>query len=510
MKKMMQLPLINSVPSGLNQTVLALSISLLLSACAVGPDFKAPVQPAKSDTAAYTSTPTATQTVSADNVAGAAQKINVGQDIPAQWWTIFHSSELDQLIRSALEQSPNLASAQAALRQAQENYNAQYGNTIFPSVNGTLGASRNQASAVSTGVPGGQLYTLYNASVNVSYTIDLFGANKRALEGAQAAVDYQHFQVEAVYLTLTSNLVTTAVREASLREQIKATQEILDYQTQQLTVIERQLAIGAIPKASALAQRNLVAQTRASLPALEKSLEQTRNQLAVYAGRLPSDAGLPEFKLESLQLPQDLPLSSPSALVRQRPDIRANEALLHQASAEVGVATAAQYPQINLTASYGSAATKASQLFSKDWNLWNIGAGITQPIFNAGALSAKKRAAVAAYDQADAQYRSTVLSAFQSVADSLQALEFDAKTLKQQVEVESTAKQTLELTTQQYKLGAVSSLALLDAKRTYQSAKIALIQAQAARYADTAALFQSLGGGWWNRPELKDISVKNE
>ena len=279
---------------------------------------------------------------------------------------------------------------------------------------------------------------------------------------------------------------------------------------QQLQVIERQLKLGAIPKASALAQRTLVAQTRASLPALEKLLQKTRNQLAVYAGRLPSESDLPMFNLDSLSFPQELPLSLPSKLVRQRPDIRANEALLHQASALVGVATAAQYPQITLSASYGSASYTESNLFGKEWSLWNLAGGITQPIFNAGALSAKKRAAVAAYDQIDAQYRATVLSAFQSVADSLQALEFDAKTLKQQVAVEAAAKQTLDLTTQQYKLGGVSSLALLDAKRTYQSAKIALVQAQAARYADSAALFQALGGGWWNKAELADISsIKN-
>ena len=211
-----------------------------------------------------------------------------------------------------------------------------------------------------------------------------------------------------------------------------------------------------------------------------------------------------------MQLPTELPVSVPAALVRQRPDIRAHEALLHQASAQVGVATANQLPKLSLTASYGATSPKASGLSNKEWSFWNLGAGVVQPLFDAGALSAQKRAAVAAYDQADAQYRSAVLSAFQNVADSLQALDQDAKTLKQQVEVEEVAKQTLDMTTQQFQLGAVNSLALLDAKRSYQSARIALVQAQAARYADTAALFLALGGGWWNRPELKDISVKSE
>ncbi len=506
MNKKMKFPL---------KSVLSLSIAVALSGCALGPDFKAPDAPAQTKTNSteaysYTATPLAKQTEASEGHAGVAQKLVVAQDIPAQWWQVFHSEELDALIRSALTQSPDLASAQAALRQAKENYAAFSDNALFPNVSATGGVARERASAVSTGIPGGELFTLYNASVNVSYTLDVFGANKRAIESMQATVDYQRFQTEAAYLTLTSNLVTSAIQEASLRAQIQATEEILDFQSKQLEVIDRQLAVGAINKASELAQRTLVAQTRASLPGLEKVLQQTRNQLAVYAGRLPSDPGLPEFHLESLQLPEELPVSIPSALVRQRPDIRANEALLHQASANVGVATANQYPQFSLTGSYGGASPYAREIAQKQWSLWSLGAGITQPIFDAGALSAKKRAAIAAYDQANAQYRSVVISAFQSVADSLQALDYDAKTLKQQVEVEQAAKQTLELTTQQYKLGAVSSLALLDAKRTYQSARINLVQAQAARYADTAALFQSLGGGWWNRPELKDISVKNE
>jgi NodT family efflux transporter outer membrane factor (OMF) lipoprotein len=488
---------------------IGLAISVTLNGCALGPDFKAPVAPA-ADNASYTSKALVSPTESSAGSAGVAQKLVVGQDIPAQWWQVFHSEELDALIRSALTQSPDLASAQAALRQAKENYTAFSGNALYPNVTANLGIDRELASAVTTNVPNGELFTLYNASVNVSYTLDLFGANRRELESMQAMVDYQRFQIEATYLTLTSNLVTTAIKEASLRAQIKATEDILEYQTKQLDVFERQFAVGAITKASLLSQRTLVAQTRASLPGLEKSLQQTRNQLAVYAGRLPNDQTLPEFHLDSLQLPDELPVSIPSALVRQRPDVRANEALLHQASALIGVATANQFPQLSLTASYGSSSPTSGGLGQKQWSFWSLAGNITQPIFDAGALSAKKRAAIAAYDQANAQYRSTVITAFQSVADSLQALEQDAKTLKQQVEVETAAKQTLDLTTAQYKLGGVSSLALLDAKRTYETARISLVQAQAARYADTAALFQSLGGGWWNRPELKDISIQTE
>jgi NodT family efflux transporter outer membrane factor (OMF) lipoprotein len=509
----MKFPLKTLLRGANGKVILGISISLALSSCALGPDFKAPPAPSQTTTTppeaySYTATPLDKQTEASAGKAGVAQKLVAGADIPAQWWEVFHSPELDGLIRSALTQSPDLASAQAALRQAKENYTAFSGNALYPNVTANLGVDRELASAVSTFTPGGELFTLYNASVNVSYTLDLFGANKRELESMQATVEYQRFQTEAAYLTLTSNLVTTAIKEASLRAQIQATQEILEFQTKQLEVFERQFTIGAITKASLLSQRTLLAQTRASLPGLDKSLQQTRNQLAVYAGRLPSDPGLPEFHMESLQLPEELPVSIPSVLVRQRPDVRANESLLHSASAQVGVATANQFPQIALTASYGASTPYQNQLTQKQWSFWSLAGNITQPIFDAGALSAKKRASIAAYDQADAQYRSTVLTAFQNVADSLQALESDAKTLKQQAEVEDAARQTLDLTTEQYKLGGVSSLALLDAKRTYQTARINLVQAQAARYADTAALFQSLGGGWWNRPELKDISVK--
>ncbi|MFZ6863235.1 efflux transporter outer membrane subunit [Undibacterium sp. Ji67W] len=483
-----------------------LACSLFISGCAVGPNFNAPAAPVSSDQYSYTGKAKVTETVKANTFAGQSQRLSSGHEIPAAWWEVFHSEALDKLIRESLNHSPTLASAQAALRQAQENYNSQADSVLYPSVTGNLGAQRQHASAVSTNVPGGKVLNLYNASVNVSYSVDVFGANKRGLESVQAGVDYQRYQLEATYLTLTANVVTTAIREASLRSQLQATQEILEAQTSQLNVIEKQFTVGAIPKASLLAQRNLVAQTRASIPALQKSVDQTRNQLAVLAGKLPGDADLPEFSLDNLQLPQELPVSVPSALVRQRPDILAVESLLHQASAQVGVATANQYPQFSLTGSYGYSSTESSKLFNNSMSFWSVGGGLVAPIFNAGALSAKRRASEAAYDQAAAQYRSTVLSAFQNVADTLRALELDAQTLKQQAEVEALAKDTLELTMKQYKLGGVSSLTLLDAKRTYQSARINLVQAQANRYADTAALFQAMGGGWWNRPELVDIS----
>ncbi|MBV8247788.1 MAG: efflux transporter outer membrane subunit [Comamonas sp.] len=483
---------------------LGLAAALLLGGCAVGPDFTSPELPAAATGNAYTPTPVVQETVSAPGIGGAAQRLLTGQDIPAQWWSLFHSDALDQLIRAALAQSPNLTAARAALRQAQETLNAQTGALKYPNVGLQLGAQRERANTyTSAGVAD---FNLYNASVNVSYTLDLFGGNRRALEGLAAAVDYQRFQVEASYLALTSNLVTTAIREASLRAQLQATREVLALQEKQLSVVNVQFNAGAVARSAVLTQRTQVTQTRATVPPLEKALAQTRHQLSVYAGKPPSELGLPEFELDSLQLPQELPLSLPSSLVRQRPDIRASEALLHEASAQIGVATAAQYPQLNLSASYGTGAFKTSQLFTAASTLWSLAAGLTQPIFNGGALSAKKRAAVAAYDQAQAQYQATVLGAFQNVADALRAIESDAQALSTQAQAEALAREALALTNEQYKLGAVSYLQLLDAQRTYQQTRIGLVQAQAARYADTAALFQALGGGWWNAPALADTS----
>lgn len=484
----------------------ALAVSLLLAGCAVGPDFKQPDPPAGANGTSYTAKPLPQETASAKGLAGDAQHFVSGQDIPADWWTIFHSDALNQLVHAAFEHNPSMVSAQAALREAQENLKAETGSLMYPSVSAQLGAQREHASAVTTFTPGGEVFNVYTGQLNVSYTLDVFGASRRELEGLRATVDYQQYQLDATYITLSSNVVVAAIQQASLRAQLKATQEVLASQEKELKVIERQFQVGAIPRTNLLTQRNQVAQTRAAIPALEKGVAQSEHLLSVLIGKLPSEGGLPEFDLSSLQLPQELPVSLPSNLVRQRPDIRASEALLHEASAQVGVATANQYPQISLTGSYGAQAFKTNQLFKSSALAWSLGGGLTAPIFNGGALSAKRRAAEAAYDQAKAQYQSTVLSAFQNVADTLRALDSDASTLKAQVEVESLARESMDLSHEQYRLGGISYLILLDAERNYQQAHVALVQAQAARYSDTAALFQALGGGWWNRPELADAT----
>ena len=480
-------------------TTLGLSLALALAGCAaVGPDFKPPDLPAAAQGADYTATPLPARTAQAPVEGGVAQQWVAGADIPAQWWSVFQSTALDALIREALARSPTLAAAQATLRQAQEGLAAQQGKLALPSVDAQLGAQRERASAVQTQKAGGQLLTLFNAQVNVSYNVDLFGGVRRQLEGAQAQVDAQRLQLEATQLMLTGNLVTTAIREAGLRAQIKAAREVLQAQQDQLDILQKQFDTGATAQSAVLAQQAQVAQTQATLPALDKALAQTRHQLAVYAGRLPSEPGLPEFALADLTLPPSLPLSLPSELARQRPDVRAAEALLHQASAQVGVATANLYPQIQLSASLGSTALTVGDLFKGPWAFWSLAGGLVQPLFHGDALQAQRRAAFAGFDAAAAQYQGTLLVAFQNVADALRALQFDADTLAAQAQAETAARQSLQISTAQYQNGAVSYVQLLSAQQTWLQTHTALAQAQAARYADTAALFQALGGGWWN------------
>ena len=332
------------------------------------------------------------------------------------------------------------------------------------------------------------------------------GQVKEAIEHLEAAArlspqaDYVHYQLQAAYLALTANIVTAAVKEASLRAQIEATERIASDEADQLGVLGQQFDLGGVSRTAVLAQQTLLAQTRATLPPLRQSLDQVRHQLAVLAGMLPSDPTLPEFRLDMFSLPETLPVSLPSALVRQRPDILAADAVLHQASAQIGVATAALYPQITLSASYGAEALAPSQVFKPGSTIWSLGAGLLQPVFHGGQLSAQKRAAEAAYEQAGAQYRETVLLAFQNVADSLRALDHDATGLRAQTDAWRAASDSLDLTRGQYRVGGVSYLSLLDAQRQYQQTVTSLAQAQASRYADTAALFQALGGGWWNAP----------
>lgn len=490
----------------LKTSLVLTALSINLTGCMVGPDFHTPTAP---QTKTYTEKPLPTKTVNtpAAGVAGKAQSFVTSQDIPAQWWYLFHSPALNELVTVGLTNSPNLAAAEAALRQAQENLYAQIGSTLLPTVNAQLSGAREKTSNASLGTTTAPtIFNLYNASVAVSYTLDVFGGSRRQIEASAAQVDYQHFQLEAAHLTLTSNIVTTAITIASLQEQITATQELIRAQADQLAIVAKQLHLGGASESDVLTQQTQLAQTQATLPPLEQKFVQSRDALAVLVGAFPSESQLPAFNLEKLCLPTKLPVSLPSLLVQQRPDIRASEALLHAASAQVGVATANLFPNITLTGNYGWDSTIASNLFSPVNNVWNLGGQLLQPVFHGGALRAQRRAAIAGYDQALAQYQQTVLQAFQNVADTLRALDNDAKTLQAQQLAETSAHEALVITEKQYRLGGVSYLSLLNAQRQYQQTRISRIQAQAARFTDTAALFQALGGGWWNENNGKQSS----
>ena len=470
-----------------------------LSACAVGPDFHPPKAPGG---AGYVPEKVAPRTASAGVPGGGSQRFEIGSDIPGAWWKLFHSSELNSLIAEALRANPSLEAAQAALRQAKENLYAQQGH-LLPSLDANGSATREQFSPAQFGQPGApSIFNLFQATVNVSYSPDIFGGQRRQIEASAALAEYQRFELEATFLTLTANVVTAAVQEASLRGQIEATREIIKAEGDQLQVVRQRLEVGATARSDVLTQESELASTQATLPPLQKQLEQQRHVLLALIGRFPNQSHGRQLRLTSLHLPTSLPVSVPTQLVEQRPDVRAAQAQLHQASALIGVAVANRLPQFTLTADYGTAALTTAALFSPATAIWSVAAGTTAPIFHGFTLLHQQRAAEAAYDMAQAQYRSTVLGAFQNVADVLRALQLDAATLKAQQRAVRAASDTLDLSRSQYALGAITYVTLLNAQRSYQQARLALVQAQAARFADTAALFQALGGGWWNRNDV--------
>jgi len=472
-------------------------ILLTLAGCAVGPNFSTPPAPAVD---AYRKDALPQATASASVPTGDAQRFLEGADVPEQWWTQFASDELNRRVGQALAHSPSVASAQAALRQAQENANAARG-ALFPSVDAKAGATRGNLNqfngAPTTGaVAGASTFTVYNVGVNVGYTLDLFGGVRRTVEAQSALADAQRFQLEGTYLSLAANVATASFREASLREQIHATEQIIaDYKTE-LDLVEKQNEIGSKSMSDVLVLRTQVATVQANLPPLRQALAQTQTQLAVYLGQFPSTAELSAVNLDALALPHDIPVSLPSTLTRQRPDVRAAEAQLHTATADVGIATANLFPQITLSGSLGSIALQTGDLFGGGTKAWSLGANLVAPLFHGGTLRAQQRAAEAGLDKAAADYQNTVLTAFQNVADSLRALELDADSLQAQATAEKSAGSSLELVRFQYRNGAASYLQVLDATRQFQQARISLIQARAARLADTAALYAALGGGW--------------
>jgi NodT family efflux transporter outer membrane factor (OMF) lipoprotein len=481
--------------------VAALGAPLLTAGCVVGPNF---VPPAAPQVSGYSAKPRAATAATPGVSGGESQHLVAGADIPADWWTLFHSQRLNALIADALANNADLKAAQAAIQVAHETTRAQHG-AYLPQVGAGLSVTRQKdPSATLAPVPSNNssLYTLATPQLSISYVPDVFGLNKRTVEAAAAQEQASRYEMIATDITLAANVVQAAVQEASLEDQIAATDELIAVNRQILDLLQYQKAKGYAAGTDIAAQQAQLAQVAASLPPLLKQRDQENNLLAVLTGRYPGQLATQKLGLASFTLPSSLPLSLPSVLVEQRPDVLQAEANLHAASAEVGIATANRLPNIELTANAGSNALAIGQIFGAGTGFWNIGASLLAPIFDGGKLLHEQRAARAAYRQSAEQYRGTVLTAFQNVADTLAAIDHDAETLKSTAAAAGAAKASLDLTHVQYKDGYAAYLSVLNAEQAYQQARIALIQAQADRFTDTAALYQALGGGWWHRPDL--------
>jgi NodT family efflux transporter outer membrane factor (OMF) lipoprotein len=472
-----------------------------LGGCAVGPDFHRPAAP---QTDRYTAQPTSqvvegasTPGASPPTGAAAEQRFVPGANAGADWWRGFGSEAVNALIAQALKANPSLQAAEATLRQARENVAAQRG-AYYPSVQGSASASKNRdavqilSPTLSSGAP---TYSLYTPQLSVAFIPDLFGANRRQVESLRALADASRYQYDAAYLTLIANVLSTAIQEAGLRAQVEATEQVIALERESLDVGRRELDLGAIAEADVLAQDAALAQIEATLPPLRKSLDQQHDLLAVLTGQLPGNAPISQVKLDELTLPTTIPVGVPSQLVDRRPDVRAAEEQLHAATATVGVAIANMLPQITLSGAIGNVATQSSQIFNSLSEFWTVGATLSQTLFQGGTLYHRERAARAGLDIAGAQYRQAVLTAFQDVADALRALAADGDAVRTEDRAYATSQASLAIVKQQYDLGAVSYLSLLNAEQTYQQAVIGRAQAQTNRYADTAALYLALGGG---------------
>ena len=480
----------------MNAHAAVLASALTLASCAVGPNYH---RPALSPSAAVVAP---TDGALAPN---ASPRLVAGADVSGQWWRVFHSPQLDALVAQALKNNPTLEAAKASLRSAQELVRAQRA-AYYPSVEASIAPSRQQVAGILSSplANNSLLYTLTTSQVSVSYAPDLFGANRRAVENLVAQADAQRFELEAARLTIASNVASAAIQDALLRDQIDATGQIIADQQKILASFQRQYQLGQASKADLAAQEALLAQAQATMPPLEKQFQINRDLISALVGRTPGEALDAKFDLASLSLPDTLPLSLPARLVEQRPDVSIAEAQLHGASAQVGVAAAARWPNLVIAANAGSSPLDLGISTSSAATFWNIAGTLTQPVFDAGALRHKERAARAAYDQAAAQYQATVVGAFQNTADVLHALSTDADAQTSAEHAERASSDSLEITTRQLALGDINRLAVLAAEQARAQTRLALLAARANRYSDVVALFQALGGGWWNRDGAVD------
>ncbi len=483
----------------LDRPALIFPCLLVLAGCAMGPDFHRPaLRPLTGYTEAGLPAPTGSRAVAG----GDRQRFVSGRDIPGEWWQLFRSPVITELVRTALRQNPTVEAAQASLRQAREQRLQQLG-TLFPSVAGSVSRAREELPVAYEGFQSpAELFSDYGAQLNLSYTLDVWGGLRRAVEQAAARVEFQRFELEAVDLALAAGVATSAIQAASLSGQIRVQLELIGFESRQLETVRRQFELGGATGTDVATQEAQVATARTVLVPLQTQLAQTRDQLAAYLGRAPSELRIPSLELDDITLPGTLPVSLPAALLDQRPDIRQAEATLHAQSAALGVAIAQRLPNVTLSASVGSSAADIHQLFSPGNGLWSLVNQAVQPVFDAGQLLHAQRAQRAALDSAAASWRNTVVLALQNVADVLVALQNDEAALEASLDEQRAAERSLGLASLQYKLGGVSYLSVLTAQQSTQNAILSLLRARAARYTDTIALYQALGGGWWHREDV--------
>jgi NodT family efflux transporter outer membrane factor (OMF) lipoprotein len=475
-------------------------LGMAVAGCTLGPDFEVP-KPLS--VTRYTSPgetivpgPDATKSVP-------TQAIALGERIAANWWTLFRSSDLNRLIKQAIAGNYTLESVRAKLEQARESVTVA-ASALYPQIGLSAGESEQRQSAATFGLtpevaPLPPSFNLFQVGPTASYTPDLFGQTHRRIEQQVALAEYQSDQLDAAYLTLTGNTASRALQVAAVHSQLKAVDDILAIDRQNVELVRKQRQTGTVPDSDVIVAESQLASDETLKPGLEQQLSVAKHALAVLIGRAPGNWSPPDFDLAAFTLPHRLPVSIPSQLVHQRPDIQAAEAQLHAASAQIGIATAQLYPSITLSAGVTASSLNGSNLFSPSGLIWSVAAGLTQPIFDGGMREAERRAALAAFKESAADYQQTVLQAFGQVADILQALKHDTDLLVAQSRALSMASEAVRLQRINYGSGGSGIIGLLDAQRQYQQAQLGYVRAEAQRYQDTVQLLVAMGGGWWDQ-----------
>ena len=460
--------------------------TLTLAACSFGPNGEPPAMP---QPAHYGAEVQPTQTVPAQ---GVTQQFVVGAKPVPEWWKLYQSEALNALVDEGLHNSPTLAATDKSLAAAREQLRAQIGSSMLPTIDLGGQATRNRALAIPEAGPNTFLYNIFVGQLQAHYTFDLFGAARLADAALAARVNVQAYQFDAARRALAANIVTAAITSAALHAQIDTTEQLVTLANDDARDAARRYALGAISHADMLNAQQSAASLSAGLPGLKQQWTTTRHALAVLIGRTP-DAAPADLDLAQLHVPEQVPVVVPSELLRTRPDIQAADAAVKAAAADVGVATAQMYPSLSLTASMGQGGFSWPLALSGAGAIWAVAGSLSQPIFHGGALFAQRRAAMATYDAATEQYKQTVLTAFQNVADTLAALEHDAQALDASNVAARAAQGISDETAARYRLGAVPVSAARSSEQQFRNARLDEIRYTGARLTDTAALFQAMG-----------------